>query len=84
MIRTEIEKRDAGLVARVTFDNPAKLNILTREALAEIRTQTKAIEANPEVRAVVVTGARNRIAASPLSVTPSLSSSAAAGSWSGS
>ena len=57
MIRTELESRAGGVVARVTIDNPRKLNILTPEALQDLQEKMKEIESNPLVRAVVVTGA---------------------------
>ncbi len=57
MIRTELETRSGGAVARVTIDNPRKLNILTPQALQEFQRAIKEIEQNPLLRAVVVTGA---------------------------
>jgi enoyl-CoA hydratase/carnithine racemase len=57
LIRTQLETRRDGIVARVTIDNPRKLNILTRVALEEIIAGFEEIRTNPAVRAVVVTGA---------------------------
>ena len=57
MINTELESRAGGLVARITIENPAKLNILTPEILQDLQKAIKTIEQNPLVRAVVVTGA---------------------------
>jgi len=57
LIRTELETRSGGAVARVTIDNPRKLNILTPQALQEFQRAIKEIEQNPLLRAVVVTGA---------------------------
>jgi enoyl-CoA hydratase/carnithine racemase len=51
------EARPKGKVARLTLDNPAKLNILTREALEEIVDHLQAAEADEKLRAVVLTGA---------------------------
>src|SRR5689334_14177831 len=51
------ESRPKGKVARITLDNPAKLNILTREALEEIVDHLQAAEADEKLRAVVLTGA---------------------------
>jgi len=59
-IRTDYEERAGGLVARLTFDNPAKLNILGRAALQAIVEAMRAIERNARVRAVVVTGAGDK------------------------
>ena len=56
-VRCEFEARGESQVARVTIDNPKKLNILGREALAGIVDAMHAIERNEQVRAVVVTGA---------------------------
>ena len=57
MIKTEFESRPGGVVARVTIDNPRKLNIFTSKALQELQRAIKDIEKNPLLRAVVVTGA---------------------------
>jgi enoyl-CoA hydratase/carnithine racemase len=56
-VRCEFEARGEAQVARLTIDNPKKLNILGREALAGIVDAMHAIERNEQVRAVVVTGA---------------------------
>ena len=60
MIRTEFEKRGGGIVARVTVNNPRKLNILTREALDELVKVMESIEIDPRVRAVAITGAGDK------------------------
>jgi len=59
-VRTEFEERSAGLVARVTLDNPRKLNILGRSALAQIVEAMRGVERNGRVRAVVLTGAGDK------------------------
>ena len=59
-IRCEFEARGEAQVARVTIDNPKKLNILGREALGGIVEAMRAIERNEQVRAVVVTGAGDK------------------------
>lgn len=56
-VRCDLEERGGALVARVTIDNPKKLNILGRAALQEIVDAMRSIERNSRVRAVVVTGA---------------------------
>ena len=56
-VRCEFEARGEAQVARVTIDNPKKLNILGREALGGIVDAMRAVERNERVRAVVVTGA---------------------------
>ena len=56
-ITLAFETRAGGLVARVTFDNPRKLNIFTREALLQCAECFHSIKDHPELRAVVVTGA---------------------------
>ena len=58
MIRTALETRAGGVVARITIDNPKKLNIFSPAALQSL---VKAIEdINQTVRAVVITGAGDR------------------------
>ena len=56
-VRCDLEERGGALVARVTIDNPKKLNILGRAALQGIVDAMRSIERNSRVRAVVVTGA---------------------------
>jgi enoyl-CoA hydratase len=56
-VHCEFEARGEAQVARVTIDNPKKLNILGREALRALVEAMRAIERNDQVRAVVVTGA---------------------------
>jgi enoyl-CoA hydratase/carnithine racemase len=57
LIRTALETRAGGLVARVSIDNPAKLNILTRDSLRRFAEEMHALEGKPGLRAIVVTGA---------------------------
>jgi enoyl-CoA hydratase len=57
LIKTELETRAGGLVARITLDNPKKLNIFTRAALQDLVKAIKEIENNSRVRAIVITGA---------------------------
>jgi enoyl-CoA hydratase/carnithine racemase len=57
VIRTALEQRPGGTVARVTVENPAKLNILTPETLRALTVAMKTAGENPKVRAVVLTGA---------------------------
>ncbi|MEK6246282.1 MAG: enoyl-CoA hydratase [Pseudomonadota bacterium] len=60
MIKTELETRPGGLVARVTIDNPRKLNIFTRETLQELTEVMGSLEKNLHIRAIVVTGAGDK------------------------
>jgi enoyl-CoA hydratase len=46
----------AGPVATLTLDNPTKLNCFTVEMLAQLAGHLETIEANPDLRAVIVTG----------------------------
>jgi len=55
VIRTAIEKRAGGSVARVTIDNPAKLNILDRVSLRELEKAIRNV--SDDIRCVVLTGA---------------------------
>ncbi len=57
MIRTALESRAGGLVARVTIDNPRKLNILTPAVLRRFSEVINSLEKKPDLRAVVLTGA---------------------------
>lgn len=53
-----------GAVAVVTFNNPAKRNALSREIRAALPGSLAALQADPEVRVVVVTGAGHQAFAS--------------------
>jgi enoyl-CoA hydratase len=57
LIRTELETRAGGLVARVTIENPKKLNIFTPDALRDFHQAIKKAEQTPQLRAIVITGA---------------------------
>ncbi|MFY9316303.1 MAG: enoyl-CoA hydratase [Burkholderiales bacterium] len=57
MIRSRLEQREGGLVARLTIDNPAKLNILSTATLQELRKEVQEASTNPQVRVLVLTGA---------------------------
>lgn len=57
MISVALDPRGGALVARVTLDNPAKLNCLGRDALAQFAADMRALDHDPRIRAVVVTGA---------------------------
>ena len=57
MIRSELETRAGGLVARITIENPAKLNILTSDLLLRFSKEMHFLENEKELRAVVITGA---------------------------
>ena len=54
-VHKRIDTRAGGKVARLTLDNPSKLNILSPEMLAAVARAFREVEA--DVRAVVVTGA---------------------------
>jgi enoyl-CoA hydratase len=57
VIRSALEERPGGIVARVTIDNPAKLNILSAEVLRQLAATVKSLGEDPKVRIVVLTGA---------------------------
>jgi len=59
-VRTALEERGEALVARVTLENPRKLNILGRAALAQLAEAMRGIERNGRVRAVVLSGAGDK------------------------
>jgi len=51
------ESRPKGKVARITLDNPAKLNILTPEALSRLAALVRSLENENGIRAAILTGA---------------------------
>ena len=57
MIRTALEERARGIVARVTIENPAKLNILSPRTLQDLAKAVEDAGADARVRALVLTGA---------------------------
>ncbi len=59
-VRWALEARGVARVARVTIDNPRKLNILSRAALAQLVATMKDVAAADGLRAVVLTGAGER------------------------
>jgi enoyl-CoA hydratase/carnithine racemase len=56
-VRTALDEHGQAVVARITLDNPRKLNCLTRTALAALVEQMREVELNARLRAVVITGA---------------------------
>jgi enoyl-CoA hydratase/carnithine racemase len=54
------ERPEGGHLARLVIDNAAKLNSLNRGLMVEIVDAVKALEADPELRLVIVTGAGER------------------------
>jgi len=54
------DRPEGGHVARLTIDNAGKLNALNRELMVEIVEAVKALELDPELRLVIVTGAGER------------------------
>jgi len=56
-IHTALEARAGGRVARLTLDNPAKLNALDAAAILGLTEAMRALAGDTELRAVVLTGA---------------------------
>lgn len=56
-VRTAFDALGEAVVARLTIDDPRKLNVLDRSALAQLAAALRDIEANEALRAVVLTGA---------------------------
>lgn len=52
-----LDFEDATAVARITLNRPERLNALTFEVYDELRSVFRALDAAPNVRAVVITGA---------------------------
>jgi enoyl-CoA hydratase/carnithine racemase len=59
-VDVRLERREAGVVAYLTIDNAAKLNVLGRALMAEFTAQVAALAAHEDLRAMVLTGAGNR------------------------
>jgi enoyl-CoA hydratase/carnithine racemase len=59
-IAVELETRPGGIVARITVNNPGKLNNLNRAALAALVEAMRGAERHGELRAVVLTGAGDK------------------------
>ena len=60
-ILVDLEERGAdGKVARVTIDHQAKLNVVDDVACAELARRLGALAAEPELRALVLTGAGDK------------------------
>jgi len=59
-VHVDIEPRATGVIARVTVDNAAKLNIVGSALMAEFIATVTALGAREDLRAVVLTGAGER------------------------
>ena len=57
LIRSALQERGGGRVARIVIDNPAKLNALSSGAILELTAALRALHGDPKLRAVVLTGA---------------------------
>ena len=57
---TREDRPEGGHLVRFTIDNAAKLNALNRELMVEIVEAVQALEADPELRLVILTGAGER------------------------
>ena len=57
-------------IATITLNRPEKLNSLSEELLGELRDVLDAIDADPEVRVVVLTGAGGRAFSTGFDLTP--------------
>lgn len=55
-IRSTLEERAGGRVARVALSNPAKLNALDAAAIEALGAALRGLAADPALRAVVITG----------------------------
>jgi len=59
-LRTALEERTGGRVARLTFGNPAKLNALDAAAILELTEALRALAGDARLRAVVLSGAGDK------------------------
>jgi enoyl-CoA hydratase len=55
-----VDRPEGGYLARLTIDNATKLNSLNRALMVEIVDAVKALEVDPALRLVIVTGAGER------------------------
>ena len=60
MIEVRREKRDAGVVAHLVFDNARRLNVLNPAALHDLTATFHALSAEEDLRVVVFSGAGGR------------------------
>ena len=60
MIHSRLESRPGGVVARVTVDNPKKLNIFSPDVLRQFCEFFGSVTKNPDIRAIVLTGAGSK------------------------
>ena len=56
-ITTTIEARKGGTIARITIDNPGKINVIGTPAMEAMATALREASADPDLRAVVLAGA---------------------------
>ncbi len=59
-IRTALEERAGGRVARITLDGPAKLNALDAAAIVALTDALSALHGDERLRAAVITGAGDK------------------------
>jgi enoyl-CoA hydratase/carnithine racemase len=59
-VRTDLEPRESGVVARVTVANTARLNVLASPLMDALVAALTALAAHEDLRAVVLTGAGDR------------------------
>jgi len=59
-VSTRIIDRNGQRIARITVERARKLNVLDRPAIAALTEAATALQADPELRAVVLTGAESR------------------------
>ncbi|MDP6515521.1 MAG: enoyl-CoA hydratase [Alphaproteobacteria bacterium] len=55
-----VERPDGALVAWLTVENPAKLNVLNRALIGQLTAAVEPLAGAPDLRAVVLTGAGTR------------------------
>ena len=60
LIQTVLQERAGGRVALLVIANPAKLNALTAGAMLQMTEAMRGLNADPKLRAVVITGAGDK------------------------
>src|SRR5579884_656625 len=60
LVAIRIDARAAGRVAFVTVENPAKLNSLTSQVMADFARAFHELAGEPDLRAAVLTGAGDK------------------------
>lgn len=67
-MQTEIDLSTDGRVAKLTLNNPQRHNLLDETSIRQFRGHLQSLENNPEIRAVILTGAGDETFCSGMSL----------------